>query len=93
MNEIDHIVVQLLDVIESLVRLVLAGLAAIEIWVRAQLAHLGVPPGISVIILLAVALVLIVAALRLFGSIAYVIVTVFIVLLVLHALMPVVVQH
>ena len=58
MNQIDHIVVQLLDVIESLVRLVLAGLAAIEIWVRAQLAHLGVPPGISVIILLAVALVL-----------------------------------
>jgi hypothetical protein len=93
MNQLDHIIIELLDVIETGVRLILAGLAAIEIWVRTQLVHLGVPPGISVVILLAVALLLIVGALRLFGSIAYVVVTVFIVLLVLHALMPVVLQH
>ena len=93
MSRSDHIVTQLLDAIESVVRIILAGLAAIEIWVRTQLGYLGVPPGISVVILIAAALLLIVAALRLFGPIVYIVVTVFIVLLMIHAMMPIIVQH
>lgn len=93
MTRVDQVVIQLLDFIESVVRLILAGLAAIEIWARTQLAGLGVPPGISVIILIAIALLLIVAALRLLGPIVYVVVMVFIVLLMVHALMPAMVQH
>lgn len=92
MDRVDQIVIQLLDVIEEIVRLILAGLAAIEIWARTQLGSLGVPPGISVIILIAIALLLIVAALRLLGPIVYVVVIVFLVLLMLHTLMPVIVR-
>jgi hypothetical protein len=93
MSRIDHIVIQLLDAIESLMRIILAGLAAAEIWVRTQLGYFGVPPGISVVILIAIALLLIVAALRLLGPIVYIVVMVFMVLLMLHALMPITVQH
>ena len=93
MDRIDNVVIQLLDFLEAVLRIILAGLAAIEIWARTQLAGLGVPPGISVIILIAIALLLIVAALRLLGPIVYILVMVFIVLLMVHALMPVVIQH
>ena len=93
MDRVDQIVIQLLNLIEQIVSLILAGLAAIEIWARTQLASLGIPPGISVIILIAIALLLIVGAIRLLGPIVYVVVVVFIVLLMLHTLMPVIVQH
>ena len=89
---IDQIVIQLLDFFEEVLRVILAGLAAIEIWARTQLASLGVPPGISVVILVAIALLLIVAALRLLGPVVYILVMVFIALLMIHAMMPVMVQ-
>lgn len=93
MDRVDQIVIQLLNLIEQIVTLILAGLAAIEIWARTQLANLGVPPGISVVILIAIALLLIVGAIRLLGPIVYVVVIVFIVLLMLHTLVPVIAQH
>lgn len=92
MSRIDQIVIQLLDFFEEVLRVILAGLAAIEIWARTQLASLGVPPGISVVILVAIALLLIVAALRLLGPVVYILVMVFIALLMIHAMMPVMVQ-
>ncbi|HEY6433542.1 MAG TPA: hypothetical protein VIZ17_16295 [Acetobacteraceae bacterium] len=89
MNQFDNVVVQLLDAIKAFVDLILAGLAAIEMWARTQLVHVGVPPGITVIILILIALLLIVAALRLFGGIAQIIVVLFLLLLAVHALMPI----
>jgi hypothetical protein len=90
MDQVDAVITRLLEIIKSFVDLVLAGLAAIEMWVRTQLIQLGVPPAISLIILIALALLLIVAALRLFGGIVYAIVIIFLILLAIHALMPVV---
>ncbi len=89
MNQFDNVVVQLLDAIKAFVDLILAGLAWIEMWVRTQLIHLGVPPGIAVVILILLALVLIVGALRLFGGIAQIIVVLFLLLLAVHALLPI----
>ena len=92
MGSVDQVIIQLLNFLEVVARVILAGLAAIETWAETQLASLGVPPGISVIILIAIALLLIVAALRLLGPIVYVLVMVFIVLLMVHALMPAIIH-
>ena len=89
MQRIDQAITTLLALIKSLVDLVLSGLAAIEVWLRGQLAGLGVAPPIQTIILIAVAVVLIAITLRLFGGVLRAVVVIFLVLLALHALIPV----
>jgi hypothetical protein len=89
MERVDQAITKLLALIRELVDLVLSGLAAIEVWVRHQLAVLGVAPPIQTIILIAIAVVLIAVTLRLFGGVLRAIVVVFLVLLALHALIPV----
>jgi hypothetical protein len=89
MERVDQAITKLLALIRDLVDLGLSGLAAIEVWLRGQLAGLGVAPPIQTIILIAIAVVLIVATLRLFGGILRAAVVIFLVLLALHALMPV----
>lgn len=89
MERVDQAITKLLALIKSLVDLVLGALAAIEVWLRAQLGGLGVAPPIQTIILIAVAVLLIAATLRLFGGVLRAVVVIFLVLLALHALMPV----
>jgi hypothetical protein len=89
LNRVNQAITELLALIRSLVDLILSGLAAIEAWLRGQLTGLGVSGPIQTIILLAVALLLIVLALRLFGGVLRAIVVIFLILLALHALMPV----
>jgi len=89
MQRIDQAITTLLALIRSLVDLVLSGLAAIEVWLRGQLAGLGVAPPIQTIILIAIAVVLIAVTLRLFGGVLRAVVVIFLVLLALHALIPV----
>jgi hypothetical protein len=89
MEQVDQAITKLLALIRSLVDLVLRGLAAIEVWVRGQLAGLGVAPPIQTIILIAVAVLLIAVTLRLFGGVLRAVVVIFLILLALHALIPV----
>ena len=89
MDRVDQAITKLLALIKSLVDLVLGALAAIEVWLRGQLAGLGVAPRIQTIILIAVAVVLIAVTLRLFGGVLRAVVVIFLALLALHALMPV----
>jgi hypothetical protein len=89
MGRVDQAITKLLALIKSLVDLVLSALAAIEVWLRGQLAGVGVAPPIQTIILIAVAVVLIAVTLRLFGGVLRAVVVIFLVLLALHALMPV----
>ncbi len=89
MERVDQAISKLLALIRSLVDLVLSGLAAIEMWLRGQLAGLGVAPSIQTIILIAVAVVLIAVTLRLFGGVLRAVVVTFLVLLALHTLIPV----
>jgi hypothetical protein len=67
---------------------VLGVLAAIEQWLRGQLAAIGAPPGIQTAIMLVVALLLVLAALRVFGGLIRVLVVAFLILLALHAVLP-----
>jgi hypothetical protein len=89
MEQVDQAITKLLALIRSLVNLVLGGLAAIEVWLRGQLTGLGVASPIQTIILIAVAVLLIAATLRLFGGVLRAVVVIFLVLLALHALIPV----
>jgi len=89
MERVDQAITKLLALIKSLVDLVLGALAAVEVWLRGQLAGLGVAPPIQTVILIAVAVLLIAAALRLFGGVLRGVVVIFLILLALHALIPV----
>jgi hypothetical protein len=89
MEQVDQAITKRLALIRSLVNLVLGGLAAIEVWLRGQLTGLGVASPIQTIILIAVAVLLIAATLRLFGGVLRAVVVIFLVLLALHALIPV----
>lgn len=89
MQRVDQAITKLLALIKGLVDLLLSGLAAIEVWLRGQLHGLGVAPPIQTVILIAVAVVLIVVALRLFGGVLRAVVVIFLVLLALHAVIPI----
>ncbi len=70
--------------------LVLAGLVALELWLRDGLTQLDVPRPIQTVLLVAMAALLIVAALRLFGGLIRVAVIVVLVLIAIHVLLPVI---
>jgi hypothetical protein len=90
LERVNQAITELLVLIRRLVDLALSGLAAIEVWFRHQLTGLGVVGPIQTIILIAIAVVLIAVALRLFGGVLRAVVVIFLVLLALHALLPVV---
>ena len=92
MDSFTHAVNTVLQLLIELGNLVLAGIVAIEVWIRAQLTLLGLPPAVQVILLVAVALVLILTALRLFGGLIRVAVVLVLLLIVTHALLPVIQQ-
>lgn len=82
----------LLQLLIQIGDLILAGIVAVELWLRAQFALLGLPPAIQTVLLIAIAVVLILAALRLFDGLIRVAVVLVLVLVVLHVLLPVI-QH
>jgi hypothetical protein len=69
--------------------LIVAGLVAVELWLRGQLATLGLPPAVQTVIMLALAAVLILGALRLFGGLIRAIVLLVLILIAIHILLPV----
>ena len=89
MDRISHFVMEVLQLLIKLGTVIVAALVAIELWLRAQLAHLGLPPVIETVIMLAVAALLILGSLRLFGGLLRIIVVLILTLLALHILLPV----
>jgi hypothetical protein len=82
----------LLRLIITLGNIVLAGIVAIELWVRGQLAQLGVPKTLQTVILVTVAILLIIASLRIFGGLIRVALVLVLVLIGLHILAPLLVN-
>jgi hypothetical protein len=83
---------QAMDFIEHLIfgllALIMTGIAAIEIFLRGVMGHAGVGGQMQSIVLIVVAIFLIIAALRAFGGIIGLLVTVFLILLMMHVLVP-----
>ncbi|WP_428491369.1 hypothetical protein [Rhodopila sp.] len=92
MNSVSNFVHSLLDLLVSLGNIVVAALVTVEVWLRAQLTQLGLPPPIQTAILVAVAVLLIIGALRLFGGLIRVAVVLVLILIAIHIALPVL-QH
>ena len=89
MDKVDQAINALLALFASAADAVIAGLAAIEQWLRAELTTLGVAPQIQTVIMIAVAVVLLLVVLRVFGGVIRVILVVFLILLALHVVLPI----
>jgi hypothetical protein len=88
MDAVHQIVNAFLNLVVGLLDLVLTGLGALEAWLRVQLTAMGVSGEIQPIILIVVAVLFLILALRVMGGIIRLVVLVFLVLLILHILMP-----
>ena len=88
MHQVDSALNSLLLLFHAAVNAVLAGLAAVEQWLRIQLTGLGVAPSLQTAVMLAVAVLLIVLVLRVFGGVIRVLLIVFLVLWALHVVLP-----
>lgn len=90
MNAFTHAIETLLQLVIQLGDLMITGIVGIELWLRAQLAMFGLPPAIQTALLIALAAMLILAALRLFGGLIRVAVILVLMLILVHVLLPVV---
>lgn len=88
MNTLNQTLTAVLNLLVGLFDIILGVIAAIETWLRGQLAHLGVAPPVQTVILLAAALLMLLAALRLFGGALRLLLVLLLVLWALHALLP-----
>jgi hypothetical protein len=82
----------LLQFLRQLSGVIAALLGDVEDWLHGQMQDLGVPPLLQTMILLGVAVLLIVGAVRLFAGLARVGVVLILVLLTLHLVMPAIQQ-
>lgn len=83
---------KLLQLLIEFGNLVTAAVIALEIWLRDQMSQFGVSPPIQTAILLAVAVVLILGAFRMFGGLIRVAVVIILLLIGMHILLPAI-QH
>ncbi|MEA2740090.1 MAG: hypothetical protein QOH05_3397 [Acetobacteraceae bacterium] len=81
-NNLLHLLIQLGDFI-------VGALITIELWVRGQLAQMGLAANVQTVIMLAVAALLIVGALRLFGGLIRIAVVLVLILVAIHIVLPV----
>ena len=88
MEKVDQAINALLALFASAADAVLAGLAAIEQWLRGQLTGLGVAPQIQTVIMVAAAIVLLLLVLRVFGGVIRIVLVIFLILLALHVVLP-----
>ncbi|MDR3538457.1 MAG: hypothetical protein P4L71_18320 [Acetobacteraceae bacterium] len=88
MDAFTRAIESLLHLIVMLGDLVVAGILAVELWVRGQLQALGVPHTMQTVVLVVIAVLLIVAALRLFGGLVRVAVILVLLLIAIHTLLP-----
>lgn len=89
MDKVREVLNSLLELVLSLGNVIVGGIIAIELWLRQQLGMAGVPEMIQTVILIVLAIVLILAALRLFGGLIRVAVVIVLALIAIHILMPV----
>lgn len=88
MNSFAHLIESLLQLLIRLGNIIVAAIVVVELWLRAQLTHLGLPSAVQTVILLALAALLILASLRLFGGLIRVAAVLILILIAIHIVMP-----
>ena len=88
MDSFTRMVHSLLDLLITLGNLIVGALVSVELWLRAQLTHAGLPPEIQTVILLVVAILLVIGSLQLFGGLIRVAVVLVLILIAIHVVLP-----
>ena len=89
MDQVNSVLKSLLKLMISLGDIIVGAIVAIELWLRTQLGTLGLAPQLQTAVLVVLAILLIVAALRLFGGLVRIAVILVLALIAVHILMPV----
>jgi len=88
-DALTHAINSLLQLLIQIGDLIVAGLIAVELWLRGQLAEFGLSPAFQTLIMLAFAALLILASLRLFGGLIRAGIILVLVLMAIHIVLPV----
>lgn len=88
MDSFTHVINSLLQLLLRLGDLIVGAIITIEMWMRGELTQLGVVPKIQTVIMLALAAVLILGSLRLFGGLIRIVVVLVLILIAIHIVMP-----
>jgi hypothetical protein len=88
-DKLTQVINSLLQLLAELANLIVGGLVTLELWVRDQLAQFGLAPPVQTVIMLAVAALLIVGSLRLFGGLIRVAAVLLLLLIAVHILLPI----
>lgn len=89
MDSFQHVITTLMQILIELGRLSLDALISTEDWVRDRLGEAGVSANVQTAIMIAVAVVLLLGALRLFGGLIRVFAVLVLLLIAIHILLPV----
>ncbi len=90
MDNFTHVLNRLLGFLMWIGDMIVGVIVMIELWLRLQLSHFGLPPKVQTLILLGAAVVLILAALKLFGGLIRVAVVVILLLIGMHIFLPII---
>ncbi len=90
MGNLQSAINTLLQLLKQFGLAVAAILTSLELWLRGQLQHLGVAPVIQTVVLLAVAAILVLGALRLFGGLIRIAIVLILLLVAIHIVLPVI---
>ena len=88
MDNFRHTLDAILAFVIQIMDRIIVGIIAIEMWSREQLGQFGLPPNLQTATLVGLAVVLIIASLKLFGGLIRVAAILILVLIALHVLMP-----
>lgn len=88
MQHASQIVDTLLHYLVQIGRLLMSAVLALELWIRGELSQAGLPPAVQTVLMLAVAALLIIGALRLFGGLIRVGVVLVLLLIAIHIVLP-----
>nr|WP_294522921.1 hypothetical protein [uncultured Rhodopila sp.] len=89
MDAFTNAINSILQLLLQIGNLIVAGLVAVELWVRGQLAAAGMAPSLQTVVMVSVAALLILGALRVFGGLIRVIVILVLILIAIHIVLPV----
>lgn len=89
MDTFTQMVNSLLQLLTQFGDLAASGLKAVEVWLRTQLATLGVPPALQTVIMLVLAALLVVGVVRMLGGLIRVVVLLVLLLVAVRVLLPV----
>lgn len=89
MDNVTNVINRLLQILIELGNLIIGGIVTLEVWLRGQLGQFGMSAQVQTVIMLALAALLVVGALRIFGGLIRVAIVLVLILIAIHIVLPV----